>query len=325
MARAAKNKAKSKTSTKKKRKGAEPGSRGMEAAALAGEDPPNSVTELADAIHSDGGSVLGIYRDPLGGAWQLLAGLPLDKVAPTPFQRDLSPTHAKRLTGVIDKIGRFLDPVIAVRRDDGQYWTPNGYHRMSAMQNLGAKSIVALVVPEQEVAYKILALNTEKAHNLREKCLEVIRMARELAKLDARPEREFALEFEEPGFVTLGCCYEERGRMAGGAYNPVLRRVESFLEDPLPAALEVRARRAAKLLELDDAVSAAVDMLKERGFDSPYLKAFVVARVNPLRFKRGATGEFDEIIDKMTASARDFDPGKVKAEQVARSAGAPDE
>jgi ParB family chromosome partitioning protein len=323
MAKATKKKAKSKS--KKRSKGAEPGSRGIEAAALAGEDPPGSVAELAEAIQGDGGSVLGIYREPLGGAWQLLAGLPIDKVAPTPFQRDLSPTHAKRLTGVIDKIGRFLDPVIAVRKDDGQYWTPNGYHRMSAMQSLGAKSIVALVVPEQEVAYKILALNTEKAHNLREKCLEVIRMARELAKLDPRPERDFALEFEEPGFVTLGCCYEERGRMAGGAYNPVLRRVETFLDDPLPEALEARARRAAKILELDDAVSAAVDMLKERGFDSPYLKAFVVARVNPLRFKRGATGQFDEVIDKMIASARDFDPGRVKAEQVARTGGAPDE
>ena len=79
------------------------------------------------------------------------------------------------------------------------------------------------------------------------------------------------------------------------------------------------------MLELEEAVSAAVKALKERGFESPYLRAFVVARINPLRFKRGAKAEFDETIDKMLASARRFDAGKIKADQVARAAGPPDE
>ena len=121
------------------------------------------------------------YRDPLGGHWQILAALPLDRVEPTPFQRDLSEAHVKRLTGVIDALDRFLDPIIAVRSADGRYWTPNGNHRLASLRALGARSIVALVLPEPEIAYKILALNTEKAHNLREKSLEVIRMARDLA------------------------------------------------------------------------------------------------------------------------------------------------
>jgi ParB family transcriptional regulator, chromosome partitioning protein len=65
--------------------------------------------------------------------------------------------------------------------------------------------------------------------------------------------------------------------------------------------------------------------LKERGFESPYLRAFVVARINPLRFKRGATAEFDETIDKMLAAARRFDPAKIRADQVARASGPPEE
>ena len=69
----------------------------------------------------------------------------------------------------------------------------------------------------------------------------------------------------------------------------------------------------------------AVKGLKERGFESPYLRAFVVARINPLRFKRGAKAEFDETIDKMIASASRFDAGKVKADQVARASGPPEE
>jgi ParB family chromosome partitioning protein len=146
-----------------------------------------------------------------------------------------------------------------------------------------------------------------------------------LASIDPRPEREFEVEFEEPSLLTLGRCYQSRGRFAGGAYHPVLKRVEKFLAAKLPAALEVRTERAEKMLALDDAVADAIAKLKERGFESPYLKAFVVARVNPLRFQRGAKAEFDETIDKMLASARKFDAGKVRADQVASAGGAPDE
>ena len=49
--------------------------------------------------------------------------------------------------------------------------------------------------------------------------------------------------------------------------------------------------------------------LKERGFESPYLRAFVVARINPLRFQRGAKADVDETIETMLASARRFDAG----------------
>src|SRR5512142_707922 len=223
-----------------RRKKAVPGSRGLAAAELGTGVPPAPVDELAKAIAADGGAVLGSYRDPIGGHWQVFAGLPLEKVVPTPFQRDLSEAHVKRLTGVVDKLGRFLDPVIAVRQDDGTYWTPNGHHRTAALRALGGRSIVALVLPDREVAYQILALNTEKAHNLREKSLEVVRMAREIAARDPRPERDFALEFEEPPLLTLGLCYEQRPRFSGGAYNPVLKRCDGFLDAQLPDALKVR-------------------------------------------------------------------------------------
>jgi ParB family transcriptional regulator, chromosome partitioning protein len=325
VSKAAKKKTAAKKTTKKKssrRKTAEPGSRGLEAESLHSGDKPGEVEALEAAIADDGGAVLASYREPLGGRWTILAGLPLEKVEPTPFQRDLSATHVKRLTEVIDKLDRFLDPIIAVRTD-GKYWTPNGNHRLNAVRNLGGKSIVALVVPDAEVAYKILALNTEKAHNVREKALEVIRMARSLAELDPRPESQFEMEFEEPALVTLGACYERNGRFSGGAYNPVLKRVESFLDLPLPEAIEIREGRAAKLLALDEAVNEAVKQLKERGFESPYLKAFVVARVNPLRFKKGEAGDFDEVIDAMQASAEAFDVSKVKADQLAKSGGGP--
>lgn len=308
---------------RRKKKGpAEP--RGLDAAKLGAGTPPAPVEALSNFIVEDGGSVLATYRDPLGGHWQLLAALPLAKVEPTPYQRDLSESHVKRLTSAIDRLGRFLDPVIAVRTD-GKYWTPNGHHRVAALRELGARSVVALVVPEPEVAHRILLLNTEKAHNLRERAMEVIRLAQGLAELDDRPEKEFETEFEEPALLTLGLCYQENGRFAGASYHSVLKRIDAFSDKKLGKALEARRERAKKVMALNEAVDAAIKELKERGFQSPYLRAFVVARINPLRFRRGATADFDETIDKMTAAALKFDPGKVKADQLAQAGGPPDE
>jgi ParB family chromosome partitioning protein len=312
--------------TRKRKKTAAPAaSRGLDARRLAASAPPAGVEQLSRAIEEDGGSVLSAYRDPLGGHWQVLAGLPLQLVEPTPYQRDLSQPHVARLADAIDRLDRFLDPVIAVRTPEGRYWTPNGFHRLGALTALGAKGIVAIVVPELEVAHRILLLNTEKAHNLRERALEAVRLAQGLAELDDRPEREFEAEFEEAALLTLGFCYQENGRFSGGAYHSVLKRCDKFLAAKLPRALETRRERATRLLELDDAVKDAVARLKERGFQSPYLKNFIVARVNPLRFKRGATADFDETIDKMLAAARRFDAERVRADQLATAGGAPEE
>ena len=284
---------------------------------------PAELDALAKQVEADGGAVLAAYREPLGGNPLLFVALPVDKVERTPFQRDVSDAHVRKLTVAMDKTRRYLDPIVAVREGEG-YMTPNGGHRLTALQELGAKSVLALLVPERAVAYQILALNIEKAHNLREKALEVVRMYRDLAgSLDPK-EAEMALEFEEPGLATLGFAYEQRGRLSGGAYAPILRKVDGFLEEKLSRAIAERERRAGVVLAFDDAVSEAVARLKERGFDSPYLKAFVVARVNPLRFMKGAAPPFDELFETMTKRARGMDPSKVKGEDVARSGGAPD-
>ena len=285
-----------------------------------------AIEELAAGVVADGGAVVGSYREPLGGMWQLVAALPIEKVSATPYQRDLSPAHVTRLSQAIDKLGRFMDPIVAVRTPDGLYWTPNGHHRLAAMRALGARSIMALVVPEAEVAHRILVLNTEKAHNVRERAFEVIRLAEDLAQLDDGLESSYETEFEEPSLLTLGCCYQVNGRFSGGAYQPVLKRVESFMALKLSRALEVRRERATQLLELDAAVAEAVAALKKRGFESPYLKAFVLARINPLRWdKSEKKPPFDATIAKMLAAVAKFDSSKVRVDQVARSGGPPDD
>ena len=283
----------------RKKKAAEPASRGPTARAVAGAQEPAAVERLKEGIAEDGGTALAAYRDPVGGHWQVLAALPIDRVDPTPYQRDLSQPHVARLADAIDRLDRFLDPIVAVRTDDGCYHTPNGHQSLAALRSLGARAVVALVVPD----------------------LEVARLAQGLAELDDRPERDYAMEFEEPAFLTLGFCYQENGRFAGGSYHPVLKRVEQFSPAKLSRALETRRDRAARVLELDAAVSEAMKRLKERGFESPYLRPFVVARVNPLRFQRGAKADPDETIEKMLAAARRFDAGRIRQDQVARAGG----
>jgi len=308
-----------------------------------------SARALASQIVEDGGAALAVYREPFGGTPAVLAALPIDRVEPTPYQRDPSEPHVKRLMNVIETLGRFLDPIVSVRHQGGRgrngvgdeapaqrrppggvqgtppiYWTPNGNHRLQAMRKLGAKSVIALVVPDPEVAFKILALNTEKAHNLKEKSLETIRMLRALAdERSPRTERELAFEFDQPAFLTLGAAYEERPRLSGGAYHPLLRRIDDFSDDKLPRALKERTRRAALVLAIDDEVGTIVDKLKKRGFTSPYLRPFVVARINPIRFSKSTDFDFDDVLARMQKNAAKFNVDRIRQEDVVRAGGGP--
>ena len=286
-------------------------------------DNDAALSELGRQVDADGGSVLAAYREPFGGTPVLLAALPVERVEPTPFQRDPSDPHVKRLMNVIETLGRFLDPIIVIRHGDA-YWTPNGNHRLQALRKLGAKTVISLLVPDPDVAFKILALNTEKAHNLKEKSLETIRMERALADASSpRMEREFAFEFDQPAFLTLGAAYEQRPRLSGGAYHPLLRRIEDFLDDRLPRALAERERRAAKLLAVDDDVARIVQKLKARGLTSPYLRPFVVARINPIRFSTSTEFDFDDVLERMKKSAAKFNVDKIRQEDVVRAGGGP--
>jgi ParB family transcriptional regulator, chromosome partitioning protein len=324
-------KAKKKTGAPRKRRKLAGHSIGLTARELLTTASPSAVEELEQAIDKDGGRVLATYREPFGGQWLVLAALPIDQVEPTPYQRNLSDAHGRKLEGVIAKLGRFLDPIIVVRRESKEsntrYWTPNGNHRLAAMRTLGAKCIVGIVVPETSAAYKILALNTEKAHNLRERALEVIKMYQELATLDDATEETYALEFEEAALITLGLCYLENGRFSGGAYHPILRRSDQFIKKPLDSALKIRRERAKALMDLDKAVIEKVEALKAKGLTSPYLKSFVVARINPIRFrpKDAAPLSFDEVLERMTRAAEKLNVDKVKIGDLAKSGGAPEE
>ena len=284
------------------------------------KEPPRDVSRLAEQVEGDGGHVLAAYQDPLGDHWHLFCLLPMDLVEPTPYQRDLSPTHAKRLQEVLKKLDRFVDPIVAVSPKPGVYWTPNGNHRRVALQKLKGKLMPAILIPDQSVAYHILALNTEKAHNLKEKSLEVIRMYRGLVEEAPRStEDDYAFQFESPHFITLGLLYEENKRFAGGAFAPILRRVDKFLKVTFAKGIEEREERAAAVRKADELLNDVVAKLKKRGIKHPYVKNFVLARTTPLTRARKTLPSFDVTFRKLAESLEEFDVGKVRYDEVARS------
>jgi ParB family chromosome partitioning protein len=287
--------------------------RGLDAAEVIIPSDDAEIATVVALVRSAGGALIGAYRDPLGGRPLVIASVPLHSIQPTPFQRDLSPTHAKRLAEKIDETAAFLDPLIVVRGEDGRLWTPNGRHRLAAAKVLGLKQITALISPDETLAYRILALNTEKAHNLRDRSLEVIRMAQSLAKRGPTSrENQYVREFDSPELLTLGLVYERASRFAGGAYSSFLKKVDRFSERTLPLSLREREGFASRLLEIDDQTKHIIDALQKRGFKSPYLRNYVVARINPVRFHKVKKGDtkppmpLAQALTRMAAAAKKF-------------------
>ena len=278
------------------------------------------MSALLARVEEDGGHVLAVYREPLGGHWQAFCALPLEKVTATPYQRDLSPTHAKRLQEMVRKVGRFVDPIVVVSPQPGVYWTPNGHHRRTVLEKLKADWVPAILIPEAEVEDQSLALNTYKAHNMKEKSLEVIRMYRGLAKEDPKSgEDDYAFQFEAPHLITLGLLYEENRRFAGGAFAPILKRVDKFLKGKLADTLETRIERADKVRAVDEALAKVVAALKKRGINHPFVKNYVLARTTPLTRQRKTLPSFDQTFTRLLSALEGFDPSKVRYEDVQRS------
>ena len=283
--------------------------------------PSKATLALAEQIARDGGHVLAVYQEPVGEHWQIFCLLPREKVEASPYQRDVSPTHVKRLTEAVKRLDRFVDPIVVVSPQAGAYWTPNGNHRRVALDKLKADLVPAIVVAEPDVAFQVLALNTEKAHNLKEKSLEVIRMYRGAA--DERPtstEEDWAFQFESAHFITLGLLYEHNKRFAGGAFAPILRRVDKFLKVSLRKGLAERQERADLVRAVDEALGKVVDRIKKRGIRHPYVKNYVLARTTPLTRARKTLPSFEQTFRKLRDNLDDFDVSKVRYDEIQRSA-----
>ena len=121
-------------------------------------------------------------------------------------------------------------------------------------------------------------------------------------------------------YITLGLLYEKNARFAGGAFAPILRRVDKFLKGGLPKALEERHERAQMVREADEALADAVVKLRKRGINHPYVKNFVLARTTPLTRARKTLPSFEVTFKKLLENLEGFDVTKIRYEEIARSA-----
>jgi ParB family chromosome partitioning protein len=285
------------------------------------QEPSRAARALAEQVERDGGRVLAVYQEPVGDHWQVFCLLPRGKVEASPYQRDVSPTHVKRLQEAVKRIDRFVDPILVVSPRPGVYWTPNGNHRRTVLDKLKAEMVPAILVAEPEVAFQVLPLNTEKAHNLKEKSLEVVRMYR--GALEQQPtstEEDWAFQFESAHLITLGLLYEQNKRFAGGAFAPILRRVDKFLKIGLRKGLEEREERAALVRAADETLASVVAKVKKRGINHPYVKNYLLARTTPLTKARKTLPSFETTFKKLRDNLEEFDVSKVRYDEIQRSA-----
>ena len=146
-------------------------------------------------------------------------------------------------------------------------------------------------------------------------------MFRGLMEAESRKaEEDFAFQFEEPHFITLGLLYEKYPRFSGSVHAPILRRVDTFLKNTLPKAYEERAHRAELVEAADKLLTDAVARLKKRGIVHPYVKSFVMARCNPLTRARKMMPTFDQTWEKVQTALEKFDVDKIRTEDIARAA-----
>src|SRR5262249_320767 len=102
-----------------------------------------------------------------------------------------------------------------------------------------------------------------------------------------------------------------------------LKKVDRFSERGLAVSLRQREDYAARLLEIDTRVKSLIAALQARGFKSPYLRNYVVARINPVRFhkaKKGVTAPpipMAQALTRMAAGARNFTLGSVSNSDLA--------
>ena len=285
------------------------------------EDPPKPATALAEQVEKDGGRALALYREPVGQHWQIFCLLPPALVEATPYQRDLSPTHVKRLQECVKKIDRFVDPIVAMSPRPGLYWTPNGNHRRTVLEKLKAKMVPAILVPEPEVAYQILALNTEKAHNLKEKSLEVIRMYTGLVEEEpSSGEEDYAFQFEAAALRDPGAPLRaEQARSRAAPSRPFSGAWTSSSRATSAKTLAEREERAAMVRGGRRGPRQGGGQDQEARHQ-PSLREELRPRADHAAHPPAQDPAFLRAdVQKLTANIEEFDVAKVRYEDVQRA------
>jgi len=256
-------------------------------------------------------------RDPIKRQNITIKMVPARQLSVIGHQRKARPAHLKALAASMQRMG-FVTPVTAVERD-GTYLIIDGQHRYQVGLELGLKEFPVVVVPG-DLARKMMSLNVEQALNIRERsaiALSIYREVLEESPLEAEDGGELVDAIEHAHLVTLGLAYEGSGRLAGSAFEPILKKCDGFLDRPLEEAYGVRQGRAQQVLEAATLVKAVEDALKARGAWHSMARYQIISYANPTKRARKAA-DFDRTFSKLIATLEDLEhaPQRVLGERI---------
>ncbi len=253
------------------------------------------------------------FKDPATRRNLVFATVPMTKLDVISHQRKASGPHVARVLDSIERIG-FLAPIVVVESpDDGPYLIIDGQHRFLAAKELGLRKLPVVIVP-RDVAHRMLALNVEKEPNIRERASVALSIYREIAETKpSMTEEDPAVidSVQHAHYVTLGFAYAESGRLAGSAYESMLRKCDGFMDAPLAETIEMREARAARVVEAHGLVKAITDKLKELGTWHEFATAQIISYANPLKRARKQQ-TFDDTFTKLITKLTDLEDNPQK-------------
>jgi ParB family chromosome partitioning protein len=244
------------------------------------------------------------FRDPHKRQTIALKTVPADRLEVIGHQRKTRPSHVEHLVSSIERIG-FIVPLVAVEDEGdgkGRLVVIDGQHRLEAAREVGIRNLPVLVVPGK-LAPRMMNLNVEKDLNIREKATVSLGIHR--AFLDSTPELkendpEVKDSIQSAYYVTLGLAYEKGSRLAGSAFEPLLKKCDFFLNQTLEKAYGVREQRADTVLEANTMVKKVIAQAKDMGAFHQYFQYQLISHIDPFKRKRGRQN-FDELFGKAIA------------------------
>lgn len=258
-----------------------------------------------------------VFADPLKGQPISIKMIPAKSLSVIGHQRRARPAHLRALTASMQRVG-FVTPLTAVERN-GSYVVVDGQHRLQAGLELGMKEFPVVVVPP-DLTRKMMSLNVEQALNIRERCTIALSIYREI--LEEAPERgeddaELVDAIESAHLVTLGLSYEGSGRLAGSAFEPILKKCDGFLDTALEQAYETRQNRAVQVLDAAKLVKAVEDALKSDGAWHSMARYQIISYANPTKRAR-KLADFDKTFTNFIAALETLveSPRSVLGERV---------
>ena len=259
-----------------------------------------------------GEQIITRYEEPISSKKLVFTILNIDDIQIHDYERTISEEHLKKLMAAISKTGVYIDPITVFKDNRGKYFVLNGQHRLLAMKRLGYEQIPCIIFDDPEIAKNIIALNTEKAPDIRDMAKESKSIYMEYLENYPQEPETIAGKYIEAYYVTCGFAYEKMEKFGGSVLETLMRKVDLFTEHPLKQAVKIRQKRADKLIQIYNKIIEVEQELKEKDIWHPFIRKEIFSHINPYKRLRVIPDDFDQVIEKLVYNLENFDIASFK-------------